>query len=348
MDIIALPEAAEIRLVQLHKDGRLRVALVKNPDTLQILAIQGGSYALGKRAIEEKRSLRDIINSLESAEQVSYQNTIDQGALLPPVTHPDSAHCLVSGTGLTHLGSAGTRDAMHVKLNDPGQAMTDSMKMFKLGLEGGKPGSGEIGAQPEWFYKGDGDSIVAPYAPIPVPAFALDSGEEPELVGLYLIGDDRKPYRLGFAIGNEFSDHVTERQNYLWLAHSKLRHSSFGPELLVAEVPRALQGTSRVLRRGQTDLGKDVPDGRGKHVPHNRQPRTSSFQVYAIPSPGRSACSLLWYCDTELCGWCQDSRGRRIRDPSAGVWTAAAQFVALNSGGRSRCCCVALNRAAPD
>jgi hypothetical protein len=140
---------------------------------------------------------------------------------------------------------------MHAKLNDPGQAMTDSMKMFKLGLEGGKPESGEIGAQPEWFYKGDGDSIVAPYAPIPVPTFALDSGEEPELVGLYLIGDDRKPYRLGFAIGNEFSDHVTERQNYLWLAHSKLRHSSFGPELLVAEVPRALQGTSRVLRQGK-------------------------------------------------------------------------------------------------
>jgi hypothetical protein len=251
MDNIASPEAAEIRLVQLRKDGRLQVALVQNPDTLQILAIQGGSYALAKRAIEEKRSLRDIVNSLEPAEQVSYQNIIDQGALLPPVTHPDPAHCFVSGTGLTHLGSAGTRDAMHVKLNDPGQAMTDSMRMFKLGLEGGKPKAGEIGAQPEWFYKGDGDSIVAPYAPIPVPPFALDSGEEPELVGLYLIGDDGKPYRLGFAIANEFSDHVTERQNYLWLAHSKLRNSSFGPELLVGEVPRAIQGTSRVLRQGK-------------------------------------------------------------------------------------------------
>src|SRR5260370_42563466 len=182
MDNIALPEEAEIRLVQFQKDGRLRVALVQNPDTLQTLAIQGGSYALGKRAIEEKRSLRGIINSLEPAEQVSYQHTIDQGALLPPVTHPDPAHCLVSGTGLTHLGSAGTRHAMHVKLNDPGRAMTDSLKMFKLGLEGGKPESGEIGAQPEWFYKGDGGSIVAPHPPIPLPPFALDSREEPEFV----------------------------------------------------------------------------------------------------------------------------------------------------------------------
>jgi hypothetical protein len=248
---IALSEVPEIRIVQLKKDGRLRAAFVKNPETLQILAIEGGSYALAQRAIEERRSLRQVIDSLEANEQVSYRRIIDQGALLPPVTHPDPAHCFVSGTGLTHLGSADTRDAMHVKLKDPGQALTDSMKMFKLGLEGGKPEPGKIGAQPEWFYKGDGSSIVAPYAPIPVPAFALDGGEEPELVGLYLIGIDGKPYRLGFAIGNEFSDHVTERQNYLWLAHSKLRYCSFGPELLAVEVPRAVQGVSRVLRDGK-------------------------------------------------------------------------------------------------
>lgn len=33
---------------------------------------------------------------------------------------------------------------------------TDSMRMFLLGLKGGKPADGEIGVQPEWFYKGDG------------------------------------------------------------------------------------------------------------------------------------------------------------------------------------------------
>ncbi len=247
----ALSKAAEIRIVQLKESGRVRVALVKDPETLQLLAISGGSYALGQRAIEEGRSLREVIDSVGTNELVSYQRAIDQGALLPPVTHQDPAHCFVSGTGLTHLGSADARDAMHVKLKNPDQALTDSMKMFKLGLEGGKPEPGTIGAQPEWFYKGDGSSIVAPYAPIPVPAFALDGGEEPELVGLYLIGATGKPYRLGFAIGNEFSDHVTERQNYLWLAHSKLRHCSFGPELLVVDVPSALLGVSRVLRDGK-------------------------------------------------------------------------------------------------
>jgi len=93
--------------------------------------------------------------------------------------------------------------------------------------------------------------VVAPYSPIRVPAFALDAGEEPELVGIYLVRSDETPCRLGFAIGNEFSDHITERQNYLWLAHSKLRDASFGPELFIGKLPSALQGVSRILRKGQ-------------------------------------------------------------------------------------------------
>src|SRR3984957_2638934 len=221
MDNIALAaQVPETRLIQFRVDGETRVGLVIDPETVQTLEVQGGTYALALQAIQAPRPLRDLVLSLNGNTSISYQGLIDAGALLPPITHPDPAHCCVSGTGLTHLGSADTRDSMHVKLNDPSGALTDSMKMFKLGLEGGKPEPGKIGAQPEWFYKGDGSSIVAPYAPIPIPAFALDGGEEPEIVGIYLIGGDRKPYRLGFALGNEFSDHVTEKQNYLFLAHS--------------------------------------------------------------------------------------------------------------------------------
>jgi hypothetical protein len=251
MDNIASAQAPETRLIQYREDGETRVALVRGAETVQALAIQGGTYALALRAIQERRSLHDLVESVNANAPVSYQRLIETGALLLPITHPDPAHCCVSGTGLTHLGSADTRDSMHVKLNDPSGGLTDTMKMFKLGLDGGKPDPGKIGAQPEWFYKGDGSSIVAPYAPIPVPAFALDGGEEPELVGIYLIGPDRTPYRIGFALGNEFSDHVTERHNYLWLAHSKLRHCSFGPELRLGDVPQAVKGVSRVLRNGK-------------------------------------------------------------------------------------------------
>jgi hypothetical protein len=170
--------------------------------------------------------------------------------LLSPIDHDDPAHLLVSGTGLTHLGSADGRDKMH-KAAAAGNA-TDSMRMFLEGVEGGKPAAGVEGQQPEWFYKGDGSIIVAPGVPLAMPGFAQDGSEEPEIAGVYLIDDAGNPVRIGFALGNEFSDHVTERHNYLWLAHSKLRQCALGPELLLGDLPADLRGTSRIIRSGAT------------------------------------------------------------------------------------------------
>ncbi|MCY1423942.1 hypothetical protein D9M71_396700 [compost metagenome] len=181
--------------------------------------------------------------------------------MLPPLDHEDPAHCLVSGTGLTHLGSASTRDKMHQQKAQDEAAMTDTMRMFKWGVEGGKPGAGKVGAQPEWFYKGDGGIVVRPGADFPLPAFAEDAGEEPELVGLYVVGEDGKPYRLGYALGNEFSDHVLERRSYLYLAHSKLRFCAYGPELRVGELPAHLAGTSRIRREGEVIWEKEFLSG---------------------------------------------------------------------------------------
>jgi hypothetical protein len=129
---------------------------------------------------------------------------------------------------------------------------TDSMRIFLEGVEGGKPAAGEVGQQPEWFYKGDGSQLVGPGEPLFMPHFAKDGGEEPELAGIYLIGPDGTPFRLGLALANEFSDHVTERHNYLWLAHSKLRQAALGPELLVGTPPEGIEGTSRIVRDGAT------------------------------------------------------------------------------------------------
>jgi hypothetical protein len=127
---------------------------------------------------------------------------------------------------------------------------TDSMKMFVMGVEGGKPANGFNGIQPEWFYKGNGESVVAPEAPLVSPSFAMDGGEEPEIAGIYVIARDGMPVRLGYCLANEFSDHVMERINYLWLSHSKLRPIALGPELLIGELPQAVRGTSRIVRKG--------------------------------------------------------------------------------------------------
>jgi hypothetical protein len=127
---------------------------------------------------------------------------------------------------------------------------TDSMRIFLEGVEGGKPAEGQVGCQPEWFYKGDGSQVVGPGQPLALPSFAQDGGEEPELAGIYLVGPDGVPCRLGLCLANEFSDHVTERHNYLWLAHSKLRQAALGPELLVGIPPDHIDGMSRIRRDG--------------------------------------------------------------------------------------------------
>ncbi|HWL67991.1 MAG TPA: AraD1 family protein [Geminicoccus sp.] len=215
-------------------------------------------YGLALAAVAAGEGLEKVVAERLSDQTEDYEAVIAEQRLLTPLDHPDPAHLLVTGTGLTHLGSAATRDAMHVV--EP-EKLTDSMKMFKMGIEGGKPGEGEIGVQPEWFYKGDGGSIVPPEAALDYPGFAEDGGEEPEICGLYLIGPDGTPWRLGFALGNEYSDHVTERVNYLWLAHSKLRTSSFGPELRIGALPDRVEGTSSILRGGKTLWSKPFVSG---------------------------------------------------------------------------------------
>ena len=243
-----------MRLIQLRDDAGTARAGVVDADGGRVRVLDGvhGTYALASAAIAAGRSLAEQAAATHGEERLDYAQLLAEGRVLTPLHHPDPAHCLVTGTGLTHLGSASARDAMHRKLQEQEAqgALTDSMRMFQWGVDGGMPAAGEVGAQPEWFYKGDGSMLVAPGGALESPEFALDGGEEPELVGLYLIGPDGTPHRLGFAIGNEFSDHVTERQNYLYLAHSKLRTCSVGPELRVGPLPPDLRGTSRLYRAG--------------------------------------------------------------------------------------------------
>ena len=241
-----------MRLVQfLTEANERRVALVSADGTkLQLLNNTPSVRELALDAHFLNKPLADLVLERATGGEVDYAPVIAENRLLLPLDHPDPAHCYVSGTGLDHLGSAKARDSMHVKLAATDE-LTDSMKMFKLGLEGGKPAPGQIGVQPEWFYKGDGSWLVPPGHPLELPEFALDGGEEPELVGLYVIGEQGAVLRVGFALGNEYSDHILEKQNYLYLAHSKLRTSSYGPELLIGDPPDDIQGTSRILRDGK-------------------------------------------------------------------------------------------------
>jgi len=247
----SMPAASDpvLHLIQLRDiAGRRRVGVVLDPDRIRLLNGEATTYALASEAIERGISLAELVRGRELAEELTYESIIATGRILPPLDHPDAAHLTISGTGLTHLGSADARNRMHAA--EPA-TLTDSMKMFRAGLEEGRPAPGEVGVTPEWFFKGSGASLVASEQPLVMPGFALDGGEEPEVAGLYLIAGDGTPFRVGFALANEFSDHVLERQNYLLLAHSKLRRCSVGPELRTGPLPSHVRGNCRV-RRGDT------------------------------------------------------------------------------------------------
>jgi hypothetical protein len=252
-----------LRLIQyLDEAGRRRVGCVtQGGRAVERVRDFDSTYELAQAAITARGDVEAIAQRSSDGSPLPYAALLDERRVLPPLTHPDPARCLVSGTGLTHYGSAATRDSMHKKLAQSDAPLSDSMQMFKWGVEGGRPSGGAVGAQPEWFYKGDGACVVGCGAPIASPPFALDGGEEPELVALYVIGPNGEPSRLGFAIGNEFSDHVTERKNYLYLAHSKLRPCAIGPEVRTGEAPANMEGRSRIRRAGQVIWEKPFVTG---------------------------------------------------------------------------------------
>ena len=245
------------RLVQYRADsGERRVGVAAGRERIEELAGVRSVYDLAVAADANGRPLPAVTAGCERGAVIDYQALVDERRLLPPIDHPDPAHLIVSGTGLNHTGSAMARDAMHGGSGAGGESgaeVTDSIRMFRLGAAGGKPPAGRIGAAPEWFYKGDGGCIVPPEHELPLPGFAGDGGEEAEAAAIYLIGRGGRPRRVGWALGNEFADHVIERQNYLYLAHSKLRACSIGPELLLGPLPDHVEGQVRV-RRGETVL----------------------------------------------------------------------------------------------
>ncbi len=275
-----------MNLIQFFDSNGGRAVASVNDGVARMVNGATSVYELANAALNNNGGLAALIEAQGLGETVDRDVILAEGRMLSPIDHPDPAHLYVTGTGLTHLGSAATRDAMH-KSNGTKTAdnLTDSMKMFRMGLEGGKPADGIKGVQPEWFYKGNGYTVVNPGHPIPSPGFALDAGEEPEIAGIYVIDRNGQPRRLGFALANEFSDHVTERVNYLYLAHSKLRACSFGPELRVGDLPRHIEGMSRIYRDGQVLWEKPFLSGEDNmsHTIANLEYHHFKYDLFRTP-----------------------------------------------------------------
>jgi hypothetical protein len=252
-----------MHLVQLKHDrlGR-RVALVEG-QSLALLDCSSSVYQLAETALRQKQSIAAVANADRTSDTLDYDAVYTGDSdwrLLPAFDHPrDPAHCLVTGTGLTHKASAANRDKMHQAAAS--SELNDSMRMYLAGVESGRPADGTIGVQPEWFYKGTGIVLRAHGEPLVRPAFAIDAGEEPEVAAAYIVDDAGTPWRIGFMPANEFADHAMEKSNYLYLAHSKLRQCAVGPELSLEEQFQQLTGAVTITRGGESIWSHEIRSG---------------------------------------------------------------------------------------
>ena len=272
------------RVVQLQQGSTRRVARVDEP-SLRLLADTESVFALAGDAIDARVPLKTLIDRRVTSECLDYDAVYSGSSpwrLLVPIDHPEPSRCLISGTGLTHLGSAESRNAMHGKSDSE---LTDSMRMFRMGLEGGRPDGGRIGAAPEWFYKGNGTVLRTTGDVLEVPGYAEDGGDEAEVAGVYVVDAEGYPRRIGMAAGNEFSDHTFEKRNYLNLAGSKLRTCGLGPELVIDPAFDLVPGRVSVERAGQTIWQRAIATGEREmcHTVANIEHHHFKFEAHRRP-----------------------------------------------------------------
>ena len=176
-----------LRLLQHRSDeGERSVIAARGGDAVHLVGAQS-TRALAEAAIARGMGLAALLEGWPTGRQVDLAAEYAAGRLLAPIDHDDPAHLLISGTGLTHLGSAEQRDKMHRDAS-ASAVKTDSMRMFLEGVEGGKPAAGQTGQQPT-------GRVLGGQIDLPTRRPALEQGAE-----AHAAGDRRfrqRPGRLG-------------------------------------------------------------------------------------------------------------------------------------------------------
>jgi hypothetical protein len=274
-----------MRIVQLSGPEGRRLGMVED-DSIRLLRTHDSVIHLAESAAAAGSTLTSTVEQILGTTSLEYA-PIYAGAsewrILPAVDHPaEPARCMVSGTGLTHIRSAANRQAMHAA----GAQVTDSMRMYESGVEGGRAAPGVPGVSPEWFYKGNGLTVRAHNEPLDVPPYAEDGGEEPEIAGIYFIDPAGQPRRIGMAAGNEFSDHVLEKRNYLYLASSKLRTCAIGPELVLDPAFDLVPGEVSIYRGESVLWTRSIQTGESAMCHNLANIEHHHFKIEAHRRPG--------------------------------------------------------------
>lgn len=191
--------------------------------------------------------------------------------LLPAIDAASNPYAFTLwGAGVTHLRSARAREEESKAARGRPASFYDLI--YQEGVKGGNPKKGR-GARPEIFYKADGYYTVGPNDAVRIAPTAKRCVPEPEIVSYYR--DDGGWKRIGYTLGNDFSDQGWESENPLYLPHAKVQLglAAVGPVFVTADDPlfdsreiaircRVFRGKSVLLDSGSLRTGE-------KHMAHS-------------------------------------------------------------------------------
>ncbi|MEO5922634.1 MAG: GguC protein [Bryobacteraceae bacterium] len=222
---------------------------------MHLLSTYRSAYQFANAAIEIGTPMRDLLSEDLAGIVLDYDevHALRSGwSFLPSFDHPtDLARCIVSGCANAHTGA---RD--------------------------GRPSA------PPWFYKGNGANLRAHGEALTIPSYASSGAEEAELVGVWIIGPDSKPVRVGITPGNEFADPALAEAEPRLLSHAKLRTCSVGPELILDPHFTDVSGAVRVERSGKRLWHREVSTGETHTQFTLEEIETHHFKYLAHRVPG--------------------------------------------------------------
>ncbi|TAK71991.1 MAG: hypothetical protein EPO11_10685 [Gammaproteobacteria bacterium] len=190
------------------------------PDIINIISDKDDLYTIITSLINNNIPLTNLASRVTNTLLIADIN--NKLIFLPPMKPEEKLFSFVNGMGLTHKRIASIRYS-----------------------------SDNIPIQGEWFYKGNGTILKTTADSLYVPPNAYSCTEEAEIVLIYVIDALSIPYRIGYTLGNDFSDPKMGKTNHAYFGQSKLRTCSIAPEIKVGEPPLELIGNVIIKRNNE-------------------------------------------------------------------------------------------------
>ena len=252
------------------------------------------TYQLARKAHRPSGARSSRSSAREPVEApLAYAELLRDGRLLPPLTHPDPGAL----PGERHGAHASRqRRGARFDAREDRQAGRRAHRLHEDVQVGRRRRqargqqarhAARVVLQGQWPQRGRLRLTRSPR-----PTSPRITAKSPSSSGCYVIDENGRPRRLGFAIGNEFSDHVTERRNYLLLAHSKLRQCGVGPDAEHRRAARAPRRHEPHPPRRRRAVAEAVPHRRGEHVPH-ASPTSSTTTSSTSSIACRATCTCI-------------------------------------------------------